>query len=88
MVSVQPIRQRRKEARPGELTAAALELFVERGFAATRLDDVAGRAGDDGDAVLQGRCVHGGVRWRGNWKGGRGYHSEHPTPFDARRRRQ
>jgi len=38
-------RQRRKEARPGELTAAALELFVERGFAATRLEDVAARAG-------------------------------------------
>ncbi len=38
-------RQRRKEARPAELMAAALELFVERGFAATRLDDVAARAG-------------------------------------------
>ena len=38
-------RQRRKEARPAELTAAALELFVEKGFAATRLDDVAARAG-------------------------------------------
>lgn len=38
-------RQRRKEARPAELTAAALELFVERGFAATRLEDVAARAG-------------------------------------------
>ena len=38
-------RQRRKEARPSELTAAALELFVEKGFAATRLDDVAARAG-------------------------------------------
>jgi AcrR family transcriptional regulator len=38
-------RVRRKEARPGELTAAALELFVEKGFAATRLDDVAARAG-------------------------------------------
>jgi AcrR family transcriptional regulator len=36
---------RRKEARPGELTAAALELFVERGYAATRLDDVAAKAG-------------------------------------------
>jgi AcrR family transcriptional regulator len=36
---------RRKEARPGELLAAALELFVERGFAATRLEDIAGRAG-------------------------------------------
>ena len=39
------IRQRRKHARPAELTAAALELFVEKGFAATRLDDVAARAG-------------------------------------------
>lgn len=38
-------RQRRKEARPGELLAAALELFVERGYNATRLDDVAARAG-------------------------------------------
>lgn len=38
-------RQRRKEARPGELTQAALALFVEKGFAATRLEDVAARAG-------------------------------------------
>ena len=36
---------RRKEARPAELLAAGLELFVERGYAATRLDDVAKRAG-------------------------------------------
>lgn len=36
---------RRKDARPQELLAAALDLFVERGFAATRLDDVAARAG-------------------------------------------
>jgi AcrR family transcriptional regulator len=36
---------RRKEARPAELMAAALDLFVEKGFAATRLDDVAARAG-------------------------------------------
>ena len=36
---------RRKEARPEEITAAALELFVERGFANTRLADVAERAG-------------------------------------------
>ena len=40
-----PCRQRRKEARPAELMAAALDLFVERGFAATKLDDVATRAG-------------------------------------------
>ncbi|MBT0962302.1 TetR/AcrR family transcriptional regulator [Denitromonas sp. IR12] len=39
-----PVR-RRKEARPQELTAAALALFVEKGFAATRLDEVAARAG-------------------------------------------
>jgi AcrR family transcriptional regulator len=38
-------RRRRKEARPSELTAAALDLFVEKGFAATRLDDVAAHAG-------------------------------------------
>ena len=38
-------RKRRKEARPGELAAAALDLFVEKGYAATRLDDVAARAG-------------------------------------------
>ena len=36
---------RRKEARPAELLSAALDLFVERGFAATRLDEVAARAG-------------------------------------------
>lgn len=38
-------RERRKEARPGELLAAALELFVEKGYAATRADEVAKRAG-------------------------------------------
>lgn len=37
--------ERRKNARPQELLAAALDLFVERGYAATRLDDVAARAG-------------------------------------------
>lgn len=40
-----PARRRRKDARPGELIAAALALFIERGYAATRLDDVAQRAG-------------------------------------------
>jgi AcrR family transcriptional regulator len=37
--------RRRKEARPTEILVAALALFAERGFAATRLDDVALRAG-------------------------------------------
>lgn len=39
------MRRRRKEARPAELTAAALDLFVDKGYAATRLEDVAARAG-------------------------------------------
>jgi AcrR family transcriptional regulator len=37
--------RRRKAARPGEILAAALECFRQRGFAATRLEDVAARAG-------------------------------------------
>jgi TetR/AcrR family transcriptional regulator len=40
-----PARSRRKDARPGELLAAATELFIEKGFAATRVDEVAARAG-------------------------------------------
>jgi TetR/AcrR family transcriptional regulator len=38
-------RTRRKDARPGELLAAALDLFVEKGYAATRVEEVAARAG-------------------------------------------
>lgn len=38
-------RERRKDARPGELLAAALDLFVEKGFAGTRAEEVAQRAG-------------------------------------------
>ena len=38
-------RQRRKEARPQELLDAALTLFVEKGFAASRAEEVAQRAG-------------------------------------------
>jgi AcrR family transcriptional regulator len=37
--------RRRKDARPSEIIAAALDCFAERGFAATRLDDIAERAG-------------------------------------------
>jgi TetR/AcrR family transcriptional regulator len=40
-----PKRERRKEARPGELLDAALALFVEKGFAATKAEEVAARAG-------------------------------------------
>jgi AcrR family transcriptional regulator len=38
-------RRRRKEARPAELLEAALALFVEKGFAATRSEEVAKAAG-------------------------------------------
>jgi AcrR family transcriptional regulator len=37
--------ERRKDARPQELLEAAIDLFVERGYAATRLEDVARCAG-------------------------------------------
>lgn len=43
--TVRAKRERRKDARPGELLAAALDLFVEKGFAATRAEEVAKRAG-------------------------------------------
>jgi len=38
-------RQRRKDDRPAEIIAAAMRLWSERGFAATRLEDVAAGAG-------------------------------------------
>lgn len=44
-LDTKPRWERRKDARPQELLAAAIDLFVERGFAATRLEDVARRAG-------------------------------------------
>jgi AcrR family transcriptional regulator len=37
--------KRRKDERPDEILAAALQLFSEHGYAATRLEDVAARAG-------------------------------------------
>jgi AcrR family transcriptional regulator len=42
---IKPRWTRRKEARPKELMTAALEAFVEHGFAATKLDEVARNAG-------------------------------------------
>lgn len=38
-------RERRKEARPGELLDAALSIFVAKGYAATRVEEVAALAG-------------------------------------------
>jgi AcrR family transcriptional regulator len=40
-----PLRQRRKQDRPQELLNAALELFAQKGFSATRSEEVASRAG-------------------------------------------
>jgi AcrR family transcriptional regulator len=37
--------RRRKDARPEEIISAALEVFADRGFAATKLEDVARKAG-------------------------------------------
>lgn len=42
---IKPRWQRRKDARPEEIIKAALEVFADRGFAATTLEDVARRAG-------------------------------------------
>jgi len=41
----EPKWRRRKAARPGEIVAAAFDVFAEKGFAAARLDDIAARAG-------------------------------------------
>jgi AcrR family transcriptional regulator len=41
----QPRYQRRKQERPAEITAAAMEVFSEHGYSAARVDDVARRAG-------------------------------------------
>ena len=41
----EPRFQRRKEDRPAEITQAALAAFAENGYAATRVDEVAKRAG-------------------------------------------
>src|SRR5437870_547242 len=45
MTPSRPRHRRRKQARPGEILTAALDCFAERGYTATRLDDVAARAG-------------------------------------------
>jgi AcrR family transcriptional regulator len=45
LASGEPKWRRRKEARPAEIVAAAFAVFSEKGFAAARLDEIAGRAG-------------------------------------------
>src|SRR5580765_6630918 len=43
--TAEPRWRRLPEERPGQILAAALEVFGERGLAAARLDDIARRAG-------------------------------------------
>ena len=43
--------RRRAEARPDEVLDAALDLFIEKGFSATRVEDIAKRAGLSKGAV-------------------------------------
>jgi AcrR family transcriptional regulator len=49
----QPRWKRRKEARPGEIVAAALKVFGQRGYAASRLEEVAAEAGVSKAAVYR-----------------------------------
>lgn len=51
MESGEPKFRRRKDERPAEIVAAALEVFAEKGFAAARLDEIARRAGVSKGAV-------------------------------------
>src|SRR3954471_21605396 len=41
----EPKWRRRKEARPSDIVAAALDVFAEKGFAGARIEEIARRAG-------------------------------------------
>jgi AcrR family transcriptional regulator len=41
----EPKWRRRKEERPGDIIAAALQIFAEKGFAGARVEEIAARAG-------------------------------------------
>lgn len=45
MTDARPKWSRRKEARPAEIVEAAMDVFVEHGFAGTKLTEIARRAG-------------------------------------------
>jgi len=45
MTEPKPRWRRRKEERPGDIVAAALSVFAEKGFAGTKIEEIARRAG-------------------------------------------
>lgn len=45
MTDAKPRWRRRKEERPGDIVAAALSVFAEKGFAGARIEEIARRAG-------------------------------------------
>ena len=51
--AVSPRWTRRKSARPSEIRDAALELFVQQGFAKTRVEEIAQRAGVTAGAIYR-----------------------------------
>lgn len=51
MPQAQPKFRRRKADRPGEIVAAAMAVFAEKGFAAAKLDEIAARAGVSKGAI-------------------------------------
>ena len=51
--AVSPRWTRRKDARPSEIRDAALELFVQQGFAKTRVEEIAQRAGVTAGAIYR-----------------------------------
>ena len=51
--AISPRWTRRKEARPSEIREAALELFVQQGFARTRVEEIAQRAGVTAGAIYR-----------------------------------
>src|SRR5437762_3424794 len=59
--------RRRKEARPQEILEAALSVFAEKGFAATRKDDIAQRAGVERGVALLSSIIARGIE-RGEFR--------------------
>ncbi|MCW3835528.1 TetR family transcriptional regulator [Sphingomonas canadensis] len=52
-MNAEPRWRRRKADRPGEIVAAAIAVFTERGFAAARIDEIAARAGLSKGAIYR-----------------------------------